>query len=627
MAKRLGLHTVRVGVASRTACPEGRLVSFGLAGALRRAAHRRRPRRDARRRRDRRDALGGTGPRRPRGARRRSFSAATSSSTMRPSARRLREASGADAVDMESGVLARSGRLAGVVRAISDDAGSAVEGVDTTVHADGRTDVVGLLRWVVDAPRRRGSLDARRRARRCARSKRRWRHERAASSSPRRARSAPASTARSRSSSGCSSSTARRSTSATRSSTTSTSCAGSRSSAPSSSRTSPRFPEGEICVLSAHGVAPAVKENAERRGLRVVDATCPLVNKVHAEARRYADSGHLVALVGHENHVEVIGTLGERPGLDGRDRVARAGARRSKTDKPVAVITQTTLSLDDVAPIVDALGESLGTLRRPHADDICYATQNRQDAVKAMVVAGRDARARDRLGDELERAAARRGRAGGRRAGDAHRRRERARRGADRRPRDDRPHRRRVDARGARAGDRARLAEAATRCRRRSRSRRRTSTSGCPRRSHAHDEHRGPVLDRRGPAVAVGDGHHERRLARGRRARASARASPTSTATSTLSLVRVQERETGFFEDLEQLLERVVPGEAALARAPARVPPRPALGAGAVRRRAPLPRPVAADPPLLARRAAPSRLDAHARRVGERVPSGLRCSS
>ena len=74
------------------------------------------------------------------------------------------------------------------------------------------------------------------------------------------------------------------------------------------------IPEGEICVLSAHGVAPAVKENAQRRGLRVVDATCPLVNKVHAEARRYADSGHLVALVGHKNHVEVIGTLGERPG-------------------------------------------------------------------------------------------------------------------------------------------------------------------------------------------------------------------------------------------------------------------------------------------------------------------------
>jgi 4-hydroxy-3-methylbut-2-enyl diphosphate reductase len=147
------------------------------------------------------------------------------------------------------------------------------------------------------------------------------------------------------------------------------------------------IPSGAICVLSAHGVAPAVKENAERRALRVVDATCPLVNKVHAEARRYADSGHLVALVGHKNHVEVIGTLGERPGstvvIESPEQ-----ARELDTDKPVAVITQTTLSLDDVAPIVDALEDHLGELRRPHADDICYATQNRQDAVKAMVAQG-----------------------------------------------------------------------------------------------------------------------------------------------------------------------------------------------------------------------------------------------
>ena len=147
------------------------------------------------------------------------------------------------------------------------------------------------------------------------------------------------------------------------------------------------IPEGEICVLSAHGVAPSVKENAERRGLHIVDATCPLVNKVHAEARRYADSGHLVALVGHEDHVEVIGTRGERPDatvvIESPEQ-----ARLLQTDKPVAVITQTTLSLDDVAPIVDALEDHLGELRRPHADDICYATQNRQDAVKAMVAEG-----------------------------------------------------------------------------------------------------------------------------------------------------------------------------------------------------------------------------------------------
>jgi (E)-4-hydroxy-3-methyl-but-2-enyl pyrophosphate reductase len=147
------------------------------------------------------------------------------------------------------------------------------------------------------------------------------------------------------------------------------------------------IPEGEICVLSAHGVAPSVKENAQMRGLRVVDATCPLVNKVHAEARRYADSGHLVALVGHANHVEVIGTLGERPDstvvIESPEQ-----ARHLRSDKPIAVITQTTLSLDDVAPIVDALESNVGGLRRPHADDICYATPNRQDAVKAMVAEG-----------------------------------------------------------------------------------------------------------------------------------------------------------------------------------------------------------------------------------------------
>jgi 4-hydroxy-3-methylbut-2-en-1-yl diphosphate reductase len=147
------------------------------------------------------------------------------------------------------------------------------------------------------------------------------------------------------------------------------------------------IPEGEICVLSAHGVAPSVKENATARGLRIVDATCPLVNKVHAEARRYADSGHVVALVGHADHVEVIGTRGERPEatvvIESPEQ-----ARQLVTDRPVAVITQTTLSLDDVAPIVDALEDNLGALRRPHADDICYATQNRQDAVKAMVGEG-----------------------------------------------------------------------------------------------------------------------------------------------------------------------------------------------------------------------------------------------
>jgi 4-hydroxy-3-methylbut-2-en-1-yl diphosphate reductase len=148
------------------------------------------------------------------------------------------------------------------------------------------------------------------------------------------------------------------------------------------------IPTGAICVLSAHGVAPAVRENCERRGLVVVDAVCPLVSKVHAEARRYADSGHLVALVGHADHVEVIGTRGERPASTVVIESPEDALELDPEGKPIAVITQTTLSLDDVAETVDALAGRFGDLRRPAADDICYATQNRQDAVKAMAHGG-----------------------------------------------------------------------------------------------------------------------------------------------------------------------------------------------------------------------------------------------
>jgi len=143
-------------------------------------------------------------------------------------------------------------------------------------------------------------------------------------------------------------------------------------------------PAGEICVLSAHGVAPAVRENCERRGLRVVDAVCPLVSKVHAEARRYADSGNLVALVGHADHVEVIGTRGERPADTVVIESPEDAERLDSGGRPVAVVTQTTLSLDDVRATVEALEQRFGSLRRPAADDICYATQNRQDAVKRL---------------------------------------------------------------------------------------------------------------------------------------------------------------------------------------------------------------------------------------------------
>jgi 4-hydroxy-3-methylbut-2-enyl diphosphate reductase len=148
------------------------------------------------------------------------------------------------------------------------------------------------------------------------------------------------------------------------------------------------IPPGEICVLSAHGVAPAVRRNCEQRGLRVVDAVCPLVSKVHAEARRYADSGRLVALIGHADHVEVIGTKGERPEQIVVVESPEDAERLEVDGRQLAVITQTTLSLDDVASTVDALERRFGDLQRPHADDICYATQNRQDAVKEIARRG-----------------------------------------------------------------------------------------------------------------------------------------------------------------------------------------------------------------------------------------------
>jgi len=145
------------------------------------------------------------------------------------------------------------------------------------------------------------------------------------------------------------------------------------------------IPEGEICVLSAHGVAPAVKENAERRGLRVVDATCPLVNKVHAEARRYAARGYTIVLIGHEGHEEVVGTMGEAP-----ESIQLIGSVEEidRLDVPdperVAYITQTTLSVDETLEIIGALRRRFPAVIGPAKYDICYATQNRQNAVKEL---------------------------------------------------------------------------------------------------------------------------------------------------------------------------------------------------------------------------------------------------
>jgi 4-hydroxy-3-methylbut-2-en-1-yl diphosphate reductase len=144
-------------------------------------------------------------------------------------------------------------------------------------------------------------------------------------------------------------------------------------------------PEGALVVLSAHGVAPQVYRRCEQRNLKVVDAVCPLVSKVHAEARRYAGRGLKIALVGHAGHVEVEGTMGEAPEamalVETPEDVEKLELEEGEQ---LAYLTQTTLSLDDTAEVVDALRERFPDLVGPPSADICYATQNRQDAVKKI---------------------------------------------------------------------------------------------------------------------------------------------------------------------------------------------------------------------------------------------------
>jgi 4-hydroxy-3-methylbut-2-enyl diphosphate reductase len=142
-------------------------------------------------------------------------------------------------------------------------------------------------------------------------------------------------------------------------------------------------PQGATVILSAHGVAPEVYENSRARELRVIDATCPLVTKVHLEARRFAAEGYTILLIGHEGHEEVIGTSGEAPDhirLVGTEDEA-AAVDVHDTQK-VAYLSQTTLSVDETNRIIDALRERFPAIVGPPRDDICYATQNRQDAVK-----------------------------------------------------------------------------------------------------------------------------------------------------------------------------------------------------------------------------------------------------
>ncbi len=144
-------------------------------------------------------------------------------------------------------------------------------------------------------------------------------------------------------------------------------------------------PPGSVVVFSAHGIAPDVRAEAEERGLRVIDATCPLVTKVHNEARRFAAQDYDILLIGHEGHEEVIGTTGEAPTrvrlVDGADE---AGSVDVRDPAKVVWLSQTTLSVDETTETVAALRERFPTLLDPPSDDICYATQNRQLAVKQI---------------------------------------------------------------------------------------------------------------------------------------------------------------------------------------------------------------------------------------------------
>jgi 4-hydroxy-3-methylbut-2-enyl diphosphate reductase len=144
-------------------------------------------------------------------------------------------------------------------------------------------------------------------------------------------------------------------------------------------------PIGSVLIFSAHGVSPAVRAAARERRLRVIDATCPLVTKVHGEARRMADNDFDIVMVGHKGHVEVEGTMGHAPDRMHLVENAKDVAKLEVRDPTrLGVVTQTTLSVDDTREIMKTLGDRFPEISLPRNDDICYATQNRQDAVKKL---------------------------------------------------------------------------------------------------------------------------------------------------------------------------------------------------------------------------------------------------
>jgi 4-hydroxy-3-methylbut-2-enyl diphosphate reductase len=146
------------------------------------------------------------------------------------------------------------------------------------------------------------------------------------------------------------------------------------------------IPEGATVLYSAHGVAPAIRNASTERRLRAIDATCPLVTKVHLEAVRFAREGYTILLIGHEGHDEVLGTMGEAPSsIRLIQDEADVAALDLPADAKVAYLTQTTLSVDDAEVIIRALTARFPQIVGPSRDDICYATQNRQEAVKELV--------------------------------------------------------------------------------------------------------------------------------------------------------------------------------------------------------------------------------------------------
>ena len=148
-------------------------------------------------------------------------------------------------------------------------------------------------------------------------------------------------------------------------------------------------PDDAIVIFSAHGVSQAVRKEADGRGLKVFDATCPLVTKVHLEVSRYSAEGRECVLIGHAGHPEVEGTMGQYDRSQGGDIYlvedeAQASTLEVRDPERLAFVTQTTLSMDDTAKVIDALRERFPAIQGPRKDDICYATQNRQDAVKQL---------------------------------------------------------------------------------------------------------------------------------------------------------------------------------------------------------------------------------------------------